>query len=442
MNLEDHPTVKAARARNSDPAFAGLVSADLVKRIALECGADDVGIVELGRESLTPQVPYIHKVYGKTRSLLCYVKRMNREPVRSPTRSVANEEFHGTYDNVNDIGRDIVRELDKRGIAACNAVSAFPMEMDSARIMMVQHKPIAVEAGLGHMGLHRCVIHPRFGSFILLGTVLLGVDADAYDNPIDYNPCIDCKLCVVACPVSAIKPDGYFDFQTCYTHNYHDFLGNFNNWIETIADAKDAKDYRARVPFNETRNAWQSLAFKPQYKAAYCVSVCPAGSEVIDPFLADSVGFVNDVVKPLIDKKETLFVIAGSDAAESVQRTHSHKSIEYVRAGKSTDSIGAYLAGLRLSFQRGRAKAIDSTVHWTFTGRENQIATVRIKGRLLEVKAGQHIGDAKTHVVADTDTWLGVLNRDLELEDVLNPGQVDVRGDMDALRAHLSCFPF
>ena len=29
-------------------------------------------------------------------------------------------------------------------------------------------KPIAVEAGLGHMGIHRSVIHPRFGSFILV----------------------------------------------------------------------------------------------------------------------------------------------------------------------------------------------------------------------------------------------------------------------------------
>ena len=98
---------------------------------------------------------------------------MNREPVRSPTRSVANEEFHGTYDHVNETSRAIVRALAEHCIAVCNSVAAFPMEMGQARIMMVQHKPVAVEAGLGRVGIHRNVIHPKFGSFILLGTILL-----------------------------------------------------------------------------------------------------------------------------------------------------------------------------------------------------------------------------------------------------------------------------
>ena len=50
----------------------------------------------------------------------------------------------------------------------------FPMEMDRfpEKIWTVSHKPVAVAAGLGHMGIHRNVIHPRFGNFILLGTVL------------------------------------------------------------------------------------------------------------------------------------------------------------------------------------------------------------------------------------------------------------------------------
>ena len=32
---------------------------------------------------------------------------------------------------------------------------------------------ITVEAGLGHMGIHRNLIHPKFGNFVLLGTVLV-----------------------------------------------------------------------------------------------------------------------------------------------------------------------------------------------------------------------------------------------------------------------------
>ena len=87
------------------------------------------------------------------------------------------------------------------------------------------------------MGIHRNVIHPKFGNFILLGTVLIGVEASEYDRAIDYNPCLSCKLCVAACPVGAIGPDGHFDFASCYTHNYREFMGGFGDWAEHVADA-------------------------------------------------------------------------------------------------------------------------------------------------------------------------------------------------------------
>ena len=114
---------------------------------------------------------------------------MNREPIRSPARSVANLEFHHTGDHVNEIARKIVAALEKEGVRALNPAMGFPMEMDrfpGGKIWVVSHKPVAVAAGLGHMGIHRNVIHPRFGNFILLGTVLIAAEATAYDQPLSY----------------------------------------------------------------------------------------------------------------------------------------------------------------------------------------------------------------------------------------------------------------
>ena len=110
-----------------------------------------------------------------------------------------------------------------------NPSAGFPMEQDRfpGKIWVVSHKPVAVAAGLGHMGIHRNVIHPKFGNFIVLGTVLIDAEATSYGQPIAYNPCLECKLCVAACPVGAISPDGDFNFANCLTHNYREFMSGF-----------------------------------------------------------------------------------------------------------------------------------------------------------------------------------------------------------------------
>jgi ferredoxin len=275
--LDEHPTVQAVRARPAPPPPAVLDAAEL-RALCLAAGADDVGFVEIERPALADQVEDITAAFPRPRALVSFVCRTNREAVRSPARSVGNLEFHQTYDRTNEVARDVVTALEARGVRAMNPSVGFPMELDRwpGKIWVVGHKPVAVEAGLGRMGLHRNVIHPRFGNFILLATLVLDTPVSSYDRPLDYNPCLECKLCVAACPTGAISKTGEFDFSACATHNYRDFLTGFGDWVENVASSSGPADYRGRVSDPETVSMWQSLAFSPQYKAAYCVSVCPA----------------------------------------------------------------------------------------------------------------------------------------------------------------------
>ena len=296
MKLADHPTVKAfyeKAAAAPAPAAPTPLDADWLRQLCREAGADDVGLVEIGRPALDDQRDDILRFFPAAKTLVSFVCRMNREPIRSPARSVANLEFHHAGDQVNEVARQVVAALERRGVRAINPAMGFPMEMDrfnKAKIWVVSHKPVAVAAGLGHMGIHRNVIHPRFGSFILLGTVLVDAEATAYDQPLAYNPCLECKLCVAACPTGAIASDGHFNFSACYTHNYREFLGGFTDWVEQVADSKNALDYRKQVADSESASMWQSLSFGANYKAAYCLAVCPAGEEVIGPYLTDKSG--------------------------------------------------------------------------------------------------------------------------------------------------------
>src|SRR5437868_8276055 len=289
MKLADHPTVRHFQETHGDRTAEPPqpLDASWLRQLALDCGADDAGLVEVSRPALDDQRADILRAFPPTKTLLTFVCRMNREPIRSPARSVANLEFHHTGDHANEVARKVVTALERRGVRALNPAMGFPMEMDRfpGKIWVVSHKPVAVAAGLGQMGIHRNVIHPRFGNFILLATVLIDAEVAEQSRPIDYNPCLECKLCVAACPVGAIAPDGHFDFSACLTHNYREFMGGFTDWVEQIADSKNARDYRSRVEEPETASMWQSLSFGANYKAAYCLAVCPAGEDVIGPYL-------------------------------------------------------------------------------------------------------------------------------------------------------------
>ena len=107
-------------------------------------------------------------------------------------------------------------------------------------------------------------------------------------------------------------------------------MGGFNDWVEKIADSKNAHDYRKNVSGAETVSMWQSLSFGANYKAAYCMAVCPAGEDVIAPFLTNRKQFLDDVVRPLQNKAETVYVVPNSDAEEFVARRFPHKKIKGV----------------------------------------------------------------------------------------------------------------
>jgi ferredoxin len=317
------------------------------------------------------------------------------------------------------------------------------MEADrwGAKMWVISHKPVAVAAGLGRMGIHRNVIHPKFGNFVLLGTVLLDAEASAYSQPLDYNPCLECKLCVAACPTGAIGADGQFNFSACYTHNYREFMGGFNDWVETIAASGSAREYRKKVSGAETVSMWQSLSFGANYKAAYCLSVCPAGEDVIAPFLTDRKEFLEDVVKPLQDKAETIYVVPGSDAEEYVARRFPHKKTKRVANGLAGQgSIRGFLRGLPFVFQRGRSEGLNATYHFTFTGQEELKATVVIRNKTLQVSEG-HAGAADLRTTADSQTWLRFLRKEANLVWALLRRKIRIQGSPRLLLSFGRCFP-
>ncbi len=441
--LDEHPTVRAVRGRGpAGRAEAARLDAAELRRICLAAGADDVGFVALDRPELDAERADVLRLFPGTRTLISVVCRMNPDSVRSPARNLANHEFHETGDAVNAATRRIVADLAALGVRAVDPPMAFPMEMDRfpGKVWSLSLKPLAVAAGLGQIGIHRNVIHPRFGNFILLGAVLVDAVVDEQAHPIDFNPCLECKLCVAACPVGAIHPDGAFDFSACLTHNYREFLGGFTDWVETVADSGSAAGYRARVEDGESASVWQSLAYGPNYKAAYCLAVCPAGEEVIAPFLGNRGRFVHEVVKPLQAKEEPVYVQPNTDAEAYVAKKFPHKRIRRVGAVTRPGTVAAFLTLMRHSFQRGRSEGLDAVYHFRFTGVETATATVTIRDQQLTVQPGLQ-GDCDLRLTADSAAWLRLLRKEVGPVRLLLTGKVRLWGDPRLFAAFGRCFP-
>jgi hypothetical protein len=129
--LAEHPTVKQFREREAAgnlPVRLPTLDSAWLRQVCLEAGADDVGFVEAGRAEIADQRSEILAVFPKTKTLVSFVLRMNRENIRTPARSIANLEFHHTTDEINEVARKIVAALERIRVGAMNGSAAgFPM---------------------------------------------------------------------------------------------------------------------------------------------------------------------------------------------------------------------------------------------------------------------------------------------------------------------------
>jgi len=114
------------------------------------------------------------------------------------------------------------------------------------------HKKAAVLSGLGWIGKNALLVTPEFGPRVRLATVLVGAKLPA-GKPVTKSKCGDCEICVVSCPVKAIKG---------------------KNWKpgmprHELLDSKRCKQMMIR----------KEKKLKNDYACAICWFVCPHGAK-------------------------------------------------------------------------------------------------------------------------------------------------------------------
>ena len=132
--------------------------------------------------------------------------------------------------------------------------------VDSAPILEKQY---AVEAGLGWIGRQSLLLTPEFGSYVLLGELVLDCEVDAYDEPMQSVGCGECRRCMEACPAGAIVEPMTIDTARCISCQTIENVGEgttpLNGWIFGCDECQNC------CPYNKKAKSHSNSAFDPLF---------------------------------------------------------------------------------------------------------------------------------------------------------------------------------
>lgn len=136
----------------------------------------------------------------------------------------------------------------------------------------VAEKPVAQQSGIGFYGKHSIIIHPTYGSWIVLGEIITDIDIEP-DSALDIV-CGDCRKCIDACPTNAIVKPYVLDRRRC--------IQALTNWHGVIDD--------------DIAAVWENRL----YGCMRCQEVCPSNEQVKPQPVRTNIGYVGASI-PLVD---------------------------------------------------------------------------------------------------------------------------------------------
>jgi epoxyqueuosine reductase len=122
-------------------------------------------------------------------------------------RYARGRDYHATL-------KDRLRALRRSLVAAHPWVQTYAC-VDTGPLM---EKVWAARAGLGYVGRNGCFITEPFGSWVLLGTLVLDAPVDTYASGPAADRCGHCRRCLVACPTGALVGGGVVDARRCLSY--------------------------------------------------------------------------------------------------------------------------------------------------------------------------------------------------------------------------------
>ncbi len=193
--------------------------AALVKKTALDAGADLVGIGSIDRFDKAAEDVHPYSIFKHTKSVIAVACRQIRGTLKTIEDGLYWNAYNcDSYQYLNEILspsilRKICLALEEHGYTSVPVHNPFHPhsgravgENNTAPDGMVSLRVMGCAAGLGELGLSKVFLTPQFGPRQRIFAVL--TDAELEPDPLmREHICDECGLCAKSCPAGAISTD-------------------------------------------------------------------------------------------------------------------------------------------------------------------------------------------------------------------------------------------
>lgn len=249
-----------------------------IREYALQLGADVVGFAAAADYS-SKKAPDLKKILPTVQSLVVLGYRELDGSLESPNLRTGMTARMGVMDLARKNNYLLARFIeDNFHTKAAPVALSYPLDMTPPVYGLagdVSLRHAAVAAGLGVLGRHNLVIHPKFGNRIVFAAYLTELPLKS-DQPVTEELCNNCNLCVENCPAKALDVEGKTDQMKCLRVSQPNGIGGTISFMKKFIGA--SPDEQKKILADPRLfSLYQAMFMGFEYHCFRCMTVCPAG---------------------------------------------------------------------------------------------------------------------------------------------------------------------